>query len=597
MAHRNAATLVIARAARFAFTLSSLPLARTSSLFSPGGVPFRKNSLRAARRIVAPALLLTSLLACGCGSESYHQPPPPPPAWPPAQIKNVVIIFQENRTPDNLFHFLTPACPLPSSPKALQACIPQVSSSCYDVSPCGLSNQGGTLRPITLSPIPLGGSVDPDHTHKGFINMCEPDPVTLACTNGGAWRTTVPANQAYAYVDNPAVTNSDGSQGHVLDPYLNLAEQYGWANFMYQTNQGGSYPAHQYIFSGTSAVTAADDANSTFVAETFNNQIFATNAGCLVPQGSTNYVISPVLSPPPSSCTLFDNNSVQLCEVTNTALVYPTNPVGTYCASHQSMADLLDPLGISWKYYANTANGIWTAPNAVQSVCNPNYVNPTGDPQSDIQCTGQEWNQHLDTANLGTDILRDIASCSLPQVSWVIPNGTWSDHAPDPGQGPSWVADIVNAIGNNPQCPSNTPDAGQNFWQNTAIVVTWDDWGGWSDNQPPPYSSQLPCTSADCQGDYQLGFRVPLIVVSAYTPSGYIDNTQYDFGSILRSIEGLYGIQQGALGFADQRATTDLRYFFPLKTPRAFQTISAQYPASFFLTQSQTQAPVDPDDD
>ena len=30
----------------------------------------------------------------------------------PPQIKNIVVIFQENRTPDNLFHFLTPACPL-----------------------------------------------------------------------------------------------------------------------------------------------------------------------------------------------------------------------------------------------------------------------------------------------------------------------------------------------------------------------------------------------------------------------------------------------------------------------------------------------------
>ena len=45
----------------------------------------------------------------------------------PPQIKNVIVIFQENRTPDNLFHFLTPACPLPSNTDALHACTPPPS--------------------------------------------------------------------------------------------------------------------------------------------------------------------------------------------------------------------------------------------------------------------------------------------------------------------------------------------------------------------------------------------------------------------------------------------------------------------------------------
>src|ERR1700761_5451618 len=79
----------------------------------------------------------------------------------PPQIKNVVIVFQENRTPDNLFHFLTPTCPLPKTADPLQACTPaEVTSSCYDISPCGLSNQHGTPVPVTLKPLALSGSVD-----------------------------------------------------------------------------------------------------------------------------------------------------------------------------------------------------------------------------------------------------------------------------------------------------------------------------------------------------------------------------------------------------------------------------------------------------
>ena len=107
------------------------------------------------------------------------------------------------------------------------------------------------------------------------------------------------------------------------------------------------------------------------------------------------------------------------------------------------------------------------------------------------------------------DVLADISNCNLRSVSWVIPGGQNSDHAGDPNNtgGPAWVAAIVNAIGNHPSCPN-----GEVYWHNTAILITWDDWGGWYDHEPPTI---LPLP----QGDYQYGFRVPLIVVSAYTPA------------------------------------------------------------------------------
>jgi len=515
----------------------------------------------------------------------------------PPQIKNVVVIFQENRTPDNLFHFLTPACPLPANSDRSHACTPQtVTSSCYDVSPCGLSDQSGTVEPVLLKPVPLAGGGDPDHSHRGFNNMCDPDPATLECRNDGAWKTSSPAGYSYGYVQDPAVTNSDGSHGHLLDPYLTFAKEYGWANFMYQTNQGPSYPAHQFIFSGTSAPTAADDAKSTFVAENFNFEVYTDGAGCLAPGGATNALLSPAINTPPEGCELYAGGSVQECVIANSKLSYPSDPAGTFCFSHQSMADILDPHAISWKYYAPTPGSIWTAPDSIKAICQPAFVNPSGDPNSALKCTGKEWNANVDTQNLGTDILRDIASCSLARVSWVIPNGEWSDHAGlnDP-YGPSWVAAIINAIGNHAKCGAGTKDAGQTYWQNTAIIVTWDDWGGWSDNQPPPYASKLPCRSDNCQGDYQYGFRVPLLVVSAYTPAGYINNVPRDFGSILRMIEGINHLPEGQLGFADQRATSDLRLFFSLSQPRAYHTVPAQNDASFFLMQKGLA--VDPDDD
>lgn len=167
----------------------------------------------------------------------------------PTQIKHVVVIVQENRTPDNLFQGLTPKCP--QNATTCQAT--SITNSCYDISSCGLSNQQNSNNPVpmALTPITLRGTYDPGHSHQAFINMCDFNLTTGTCKMDGAFNTeTATPNGAYAYVQNVAVTNSDGSAGGLLDPYLKFAQNYGWANFMFQTNQGPSYPAHQFLFSG-----------------------------------------------------------------------------------------------------------------------------------------------------------------------------------------------------------------------------------------------------------------------------------------------------------------------------------------------------------
>jgi phospholipase C len=181
-------------------------------------------------------------------------------------------------------------------------------------------------------------------------------------------------------------------------------------------------------------------------------------------------------------------------------------------------------------------------------------------------------------------VLTDIANCNLRSMSWVIPSGQNSDH---PGRknanGPSWVASIVNAIGSNTTC-DNT-----GYWENTAIIVTWDDFGGFYDHVAPTI---LPMP----QGDFQLGPRVPLLFISAYTPINYVDNNPQDFGSILRFVEQNWGIQEGALNFADARATNDLTTFFNMSLrPRAFVPIASPKDANYFLNDK--TPPTDPDDD
>jgi phospholipase C len=241
------------------------------------------------------------------------------------------------------------------------------------------------------------------------------------------------------------------------------------------------------------------------------------------------------------------------------------------------MADLLDQANIRWKYYGTNASSSFTAPNTSQTICDPDV--------NHMNCMSSEWANSVDLTRAG--ILRDLGMsgnpCQLREVSWVIPILANSDHGGGSG-GPDWVGGIVNALGTS---PCKNPD-GSSYWNTTAVVITWDDWGGFYDHVPPPI---LPFP----QGAYQVGFRVPLILVSAYTPAHYIDNLNYDFGSVLRFIENNFGLGEGVLGFADSRATTDFATFYNLsKAPRPFVKIPTAKSALDFL--NDTTPLTDPDD-
>ena len=450
-------------------------------------------------------------------------------------FQHIVVIFQENRTPDNLFQGLCgpqrKRCPHP-----------------YNLQNFGFDKAGNKVPLVRTS---LGVNYDPSHSHTAFLNMCDLNTATNTCRMDGLRTTGCPTGDCwFAYVNPSEVA-----------PYTTLAQQYGWANFMFQTNQGPSTPAHQILFGGTSAPTANDDALATFISEQPQNGSLP-DLGCLAPLDEFYLMISPQSWPAEFKLV--------------------NNPLGTLCFSRPTMATLLDNHNppLSWKYYTPNAGSSWTAPNWIREICLPDstYQN----------CTGPEWQNNVD-AN-PAHVLTDISACKLPNMSWVIPSGQNSDHAANVNWtgGPSWVASIVNAIG---ESSCTNPD-GSSYWNSTAIIITWDDWGGWYDHVPPTLLS-LPNQG---QGDYQYGFRVPLVVVSAYTPVGYVNNARHDFGSILRFVEHNFGIAQGALNFADARATNNLVGFFNWGLPaRVFQHIPAPLGADYFLKDKRPMEP--PDDD
>lgn len=456
-----------------------------------------------------------------------------------SSFEHVVVVFQENRTPDNLFHGL---CSAPYG--TANSCSTKPTTSQYNIQTKNWLDKHSSTGVTQPSSVALANAYDLGHVHKSFTQMCDVNKTTGACRMDGAGDVfcsgTCVSKPQFKYVDN--------SKGN-LNPYLDLATQYGWANYMFQTNQGPSYPAHQYIFGGTSAPSADDDAIGTYAEDNVHQPGKSGTAitGCIALAGSTVDLITAT-------------GEIQS--------IYP-------CFEHQTLADLLDGINVSWRYYTPDSNNLWTAPNAIQHICAPDA--PTGG-----KCTGPDWTKNVVVGS--SKVLTDISSCKLAQVSWVMPDGKNSDHAQsNTGGGPDWVASIVNAIGNNAKCADD-----EKYWNNTAIIITWDDWGGWYDHEPPTILAQP-------FGDYQYGFRVPLIVVSAYTKAGYINNNRFDFGSILRFIEHNYGIEQGALNFADARISTNLTKFFNLsQAPRDFKTIQTTLDASYFI--NDTSPAVDPDD-
>ncbi len=456
-----------------------------------------------------------------------------------SRFEHVIIVFQENRTPDNLFQGLC------SSPYGTaSSCSTKPTGSQRNIQTKNWLDKHSSTGTTQPSSIALANAYDLGHNHDSFQKMCDLDPNTGKCKMDGAGDVvctlTCATKPQFKYVDN--------STG-ILNPYLDLATQYGWGNYMFQTNQGPSYPAHQFIFGGTSAPSAAEDAEGTFASTNVSQPALPGTAitGCIALAGSTVKLIT--------------------AEADEKQKIYP-------CFEHQTLSDLLESVGVTWRYYTPNVINLWTAPNAIQHICVPDAA--TGG-----KCTGAGWNNVVSGAS---KILTDITDCKLAQVSWSIPDGKNSDHASsNTGGGPSWVASIVNAIGNNPKCAN-----GETYWNNTAILITWDDWGGWYDHEPPTILAQP-------QGDYQYGFRVPLIVVSAYTTAGYVNNSRLDFGSMIRFVEQNYGIQQGALNFADARTTTNLTKFFNLtKAPRTFKAIKTTLDANYFINDKSPA--VDPDD-
>ncbi|HYL27741.1 MAG TPA: alkaline phosphatase family protein, partial [Candidatus Nitrosotalea sp.] len=358
---------------------------------------------------------------------------------------------------------------------------------------------------ITLNQIPLETSWDLDHSSNSFFEACNGTgsiPGTNCRMNGFNQEWTG-CYGSYCPWKNPQYAYVPHTE---TKPYFVLGKQYVLADEMYASNfDASSFISHQYII----AAQAQSSVNYPWGAW-----------GC--PGGSGD----------------------QIGEVgPDRQIPYAYQQV---CYSDTTLGQEADDAGVSWAFYTGAVNGdggIWSAYQANKYV----YF-------------GSDWKNDVITPQ--TNFFNDVKNGKLRQISWVTPTCGNSDHAGcGSNRGPSWVASLVNAIGQS------------QYWDSTAIFIFWDDYGGWYDSEPPAY--------VDYDG---LGLRIPMLIVSAYAKKHHVSHVHYEHGSILRFVEDQFGLPR--LSASDSRATSPEADAFDFsKPPRKFKTIPSVYGKEYFMHQ------------
>jgi phospholipase C len=299
---------------------------------------------------------------------------------------HIVVIFQENRTPDNVFG---------SGPARTPCNSEDPFEPGVDIENCG-PNKVTNMSTYVVSE-PLSTCIDPNHAHIAFTNQLDlvmgVPQMDGACVNYKGCQPNGLQCPPYTYVQKSDVL-----------PYFNIALNYGFANYMFQTNEGPSFPAHQFIFSGTSGPTEYPaDYFDWFDAENMGEK---AAAGCIAPSGQTAEEINP-------------------SGTESLGYTPPGFNQGYPCYDHPTLIDILQPKGINWKYYSNSQGSIWSAPTAIRHICGaigqgscPNF-GPNGKYVNNVI---------FESHNNLTPIFNDIQNCNLAALSWVIPDMRWSDH-------------------------------------------------------------------------------------------------------------------------------------------------------------------------
>jgi phospholipase C len=218
-----------------------------------------------------------------------------------------------------------------------------------------------------------------------------------------------------------------------------------------------------------------------------------------------------------------------------------------------TMPEQLSARGIDWKVYTSPNGG------ALDSVL-PYFKR--------FQSAGKLRDRGL-KPTYPNDFRSDVRRGTLPPVSWLLASLVESEH---PGfssakVGESVAREVLATLTANPK-----------LWAKTALLITWDENGGFFDHVAPPAPPAgtigeyvtvptLPPVVEGIRGPIGLGFRVPLLVVSPFSRGGYVCSDVFDHTSTLRFLEARFGAEVPNLSRWRRGATGDLTTAFSFGRP------------------------------
>jgi phospholipase C len=197
------------------------------------------------------------------------------------------------------------------------------------------------------------------------------------------------------------------------------------------------------------------------------------------------------------------------------------------CFGFKSMPDLMDESGVTWRYYSSPGSHfVHAGISAIQSVrCAQGDTPPCEQPNP-------YWDEHVHDSS---DFLADAAAGTLPNVSWYLAKQT--EHPPKTAcKGENATVRAVNAV-----------MAGSD-WRSTAVVVWWDEWGGFYDHVKPPTADGVDGGISGLNSLISYGFRVPLLVISPWSRTGslvdggYVSHSFYSHASFARFVEWAFDL-------------------------------------------------------
>jgi phospholipase C len=366
------------------------------------------------------------------------------------------------------------------------------------------SGKISTGQIVKLQPVPLSDKYSIDHSLDAFLTACDGTGTLPGsdCRNDGFDKeTTFEGPNGVKYPQYVYVPHSDSR------PYFDMAKEGALADHMFQSQLDESFIAHQYVI----AAQANWGVN------------LPTGAWGCHPKGSQVATITAERGYGPNESACFD---------------------------YQTLGDELDKAKLTWHFYATKYGddsshdgAVWSSYQAVRHIR-----------------FGPDW-KNVVTPNW--KFITDVRAGNLANFTWITPVCDDSDHTNCPGgYGPSWVAALVNTVGES------------KFWDSTAIFIQWDDWGGLYDPVPPPIATRD-----------SVGFRVPLLMLSPYVKHGVVCHHQYETASVIKFAEELWGL--GNLDTpADKRAASPASECFDFsQNPAKWVKIKAPLPPKFFMKQ------------